>query len=53
MRIKNIGIFIIVGLNAGIWDSHLYAVNLNGSLKWKFRIRNYWRIPKYLNPIDR
>jgi len=37
----------------GSVDDYLYAINLNGSLKWKFRIGNYWRIPKYLNPIDR
>jgi len=37
MRIKNIGIFIIVGLNAGIWNSHLYAINPDGYLKWKFK----------------
>ena len=43
MRIKNIGIFIIVGLNAGIWNSHLYAVNSDGYLKWKFKTGEHVR----------
>jgi len=35
----------------GSLDHYLYAINPNGSLKWKFRIGNYWRIPKYPSDI--